>query len=411
MPHHIFLSYSRSNSETMRQIREDFRREKLQVWTDEGIEPGTLSWKRAIETGILESACLVCILSPDAAASTWVRAELDFAEVHQKPIFLILAQGDERSAIPFGYTTFQWTDIRNSSTYVANIRRLIEAIRQRLQERNDFSTTNTVLPEEFEPPEVKNILPVPFEWCKIPAGKTKLGNATFYNPPGTAGGVYEVESFYLARYPITNAQYMMFIVDTEGYRNTKWWDYSDSALKWRKNNPRPQPTAFPGDHLPRTNVSWFEAVAFCLWLKSRLVRDAPNKTQLAERMTINLPSEEQWQWAAMGESETSYPWSDTFDISQCNTLESGMGQPTPVTKYLHASSPFGVADMSGNVWEWCLSEWGNDSVSVVSNASHRVVRGGSWVFNQQGAKSRFRNTAPPSHRSHDQGFRIRLRLL
>lgn len=112
----------------MQRVRDDLRNAGLTVWTDEGIEPGSPSWKMEIETAIENTGCIVVIFSPDAADSRWVRAELDFAETQKKPIYPILARGDEAQAVPFGFSTYQWIDVRDLDHYTLGIERLIEAI-------------------------------------------------------------------------------------------------------------------------------------------------------------------------------------------------------------------------------------------------------------------------------------------
>src|SRR4051794_34087489 len=114
MQHHIFLSYSRKDADLMVRLRDDLKTSGFTVWEDTGIVAGTPSWKRAIENAIRNAVCLVCILSPDAALSDWVRAELDFAQLQNKQIFLVLARGSERDSIPFGFAASQWVDIRSA---------------------------------------------------------------------------------------------------------------------------------------------------------------------------------------------------------------------------------------------------------------------------------------------------------
>ncbi|MBZ0100090.1 MAG: toll/interleukin-1 receptor domain-containing protein [Taibaiella sp.] len=114
----------------MQLVRDDFQAANVTVWTDEAIEPGVSSWKTTVETAIRTADCLVAILSPDAAQSRWVQAELDFAEIQGKQIFLILARGDERTAVPFGYASYQWADIRETVQYQVQIRKLITAIQK-----------------------------------------------------------------------------------------------------------------------------------------------------------------------------------------------------------------------------------------------------------------------------------------
>lgn len=134
MQHHVFLSYSRKDSSIMRRVRDDLRANGLTVWTDEGIEPGSDSWKMNIESAIKEAGCLVAILSPDSVDSRWVRAELDYAEAQRKKVYLILARGDESDAVPFGYAASQWMDIRQTGHYKPRILMLAKAIREYLDD-------------------------------------------------------------------------------------------------------------------------------------------------------------------------------------------------------------------------------------------------------------------------------------
>src|SRR5262249_17953190 len=132
MQHHIFLSYSRKDSPVMYRIRDDLQADGLTIWTDDGIEPGSESWKFSIETAIKDAGCLVAILSPDSAESRRVRAELDFAEAQKKKVFLILVRGDVSNAVPFGYSSHQWIDLRQSNLYEPGMRKLADVVREHL---------------------------------------------------------------------------------------------------------------------------------------------------------------------------------------------------------------------------------------------------------------------------------------
>ncbi len=115
----------------MHRLGDSFRTYGLTVWTDEGIEPGTPSWKLSLEKAIRDSACLVVILSPDAAQSRWVREEIDFAESQKKPIFPVLARGERADAIPFGLSSAQFVDVRED--YESGLTALVSEIRDRLK--------------------------------------------------------------------------------------------------------------------------------------------------------------------------------------------------------------------------------------------------------------------------------------
>ncbi len=132
IPRHVFLSYSHVDRAHMTRLRDDLAEERLMVWTDEALTPGTASWQIAIENAIENAGCLVVLLSPEAKKSEWVRAELDHARLHKISVFPVLARGDEASAVPFGFTSAQWTDIRTN--YTLEVQRLIEAIHRHLRQ-------------------------------------------------------------------------------------------------------------------------------------------------------------------------------------------------------------------------------------------------------------------------------------
>jgi formylglycine-generating enzyme required for sulfatase activity len=197
------------------------------------------------------------------------------------------------------------------------------------------------------------------------------------------GQTFDVPAFAMAKYPITNAQFDVFARAKDGYRDAMWWDYSDEAKAWRKKNVTPKDPAFGGvgDH-PRANVCWYEAAAFCRWLNWKSLTLNPSPFDGEGRRggeVITLPTEQQWQRAAQGDDGREYPWGSTFDAKRCNTLESGIRQTTPVTAYPDGASPFGVMDMAGNVWEWCLTDYNTGANDLTANSSWRVLRGCSFM--------------------------------
>lgn len=132
MHHHVFLSYSRKDEQTMRRITDHLRGNGLRVWVDEDdLALGTKSWRRTVQKAIEEAGCLAVLLSPDSKESDWVEAELDYAETHGKTIYPILVRGDKASSAPFGYTLAQWIDLV-SKEYDTELQRLINSIRKHL---------------------------------------------------------------------------------------------------------------------------------------------------------------------------------------------------------------------------------------------------------------------------------------
>ncbi|MGB7341172.1 MAG: SUMF1/EgtB/PvdO family nonheme iron enzyme [Phototrophicaceae bacterium] len=395
MMHHVFLSYSRKDMPFMKRIQTDLQRAKLAVWTDEQLEPGTTSWQLSIEQAIRNAGCVMCIFSPDAANSQWVREELNYARMMNIQIIPLLARGDQASSIPFGFSSLQWVDIRNREVYLSNMKALIIDLQKRyahvpLSDNDGSKTVATVnglgtnYPQNSLPSVFRGIMPTPFEWCDIAAGKTIVD-----------GVKQDVDFFYLSKYPITVAQFNAFIDDDNGYHNADWWQFSDDALTWFKQNETAADPIFKENDVPRAEICWFEALAFCRWLEA--IGRSPH--------LITLPTEAQWQRAAQGDDNRLYPWGNEYAKNRCNTLRSSLNRTTPVTTYPGGVSPFSVFDMCGNVAEWCLTDYTMFSPDVTGNAP-RVVRGGAYDSGRSFAQVIVRNYANPDVQSQTIGFRI-----
>jgi len=240
-------------------------------------------------------------------------------------------------------------------------------------------------------------LGAPFEWRFIPGGSVTLEDASDYG--GTPGGTYSVADFAIAKFFITNAQYKVFIEHPNGFCNPQWWDYSPQATQWRKDHNRPKQTAFDGADLPRTRVSWFDSIAFCNWLSVEL------------NETIRLPTEMEWQRAAVGDSGWSYPWGNELDETHGN-FANHVGKTSPVGSYPSGQSPFGVMDMIGNLWEWNLTIWGTDNSADLTGYVYRNYRGGAWnVSNPEYLRAIDRGVGhSPRGQLNDAGFRVALQF-
>ncbi len=216
---------------------------------------------------------------------------------------------------------------------------------------------------------------------------------------GTQGGSFVVADFLLARYPVTNAQYARFIDHPQGYADPRWWQFSNAARQWRSDHPHPQPTAFEGANLPRTRVSWFDSQAFCGWLSAQ-VAAAGSPAQIC------LPTEQEWQRAALGDTGWQYPWGEELDETRANYANL-VGAPSEVGSYPQGQSIYNVLDMVGNVWEWCQTAWGAEDRESGDGYAHRVIRGGAWnVSNPEYLRPGDRGGHPPRGRLNDCGFRI-----
>lgn len=131
----IFISYSHEDIDVMRRLRRDLSRVGFSIWTDEGITPGSTNWKIEVENAIRSCTCVVVMFSPEAARSRWVRAEIDFAETQQKPMFPVLVRGTEAESLPFGFAGYQHVDLRDRALYLGGINRLVAGVSQYLNTR------------------------------------------------------------------------------------------------------------------------------------------------------------------------------------------------------------------------------------------------------------------------------------
>lgn len=193
----------------------------------------------------------------------------------------------------------------------------------------------------------------PNKMVLIPAGTFIMG--TDYRLPDE-GPQHEVTlpAYYIDKYEVTNLQYKQFI-DATGHRSPDHF----------RNRTFPDGKA---DH-PVTYVDWNDATAYCEWAGKR------------------LPTDQEWEKAARGTDGRMFPWGAEFDINKANTpvrwaalhLE---GDTTPVGAFKAGASPYGLYDMTGNVWEW-TSSWyqpypGNQRITENYGEKYKTLKGGSW---------------------------------
>jgi formylglycine-generating enzyme required for sulfatase activity len=241
----------------------------------------------------------------------------------------------------------------------------------------------------------KDLLPPPFDWIEIPAGKVTLGgNKSANGGYISKATVFDVDAFAIAKYPVTNAQFRKFVDGAKGYTQRKWWteagweareqgwDWDSVKYEWKPTwkawtEPRFwKDKKWNGDEYPVVGISWYEAIAFCRWLSE------------ASGENILLPTDQQWQRAAQAlpdgrDSGYAYPWGPDWDSERCNNSvgkDTRENRTSSVTRYEgkdKGDSPCGVVDMVGNVWEWCLTayETGSDDLD---GTDVRVLRGESW---------------------------------
>ncbi|NDD65920.1 MAG: formylglycine-generating enzyme family protein, partial [Acidobacteria bacterium] len=238
------------------------------------------------------------------------------------------------------------------------------------------------------------------DWVEMPAGDFPTGYLEESdNPPSRV----RLDRFWIGRYPITYRQFQVFIDDPEGIRDGRWFE----GLAGDEKERQPGDQAFPYDNHPRENVSWFQAIAFCRWLSWRL--EGPHDLRSVAEWEVRLPTEFEWERAARGTAGRSYAYGDKYDSSRANTA-GRIGQTSAVGVFPQGCTPEGIADMTGNVWEWCLGTYDNPQIDPASEdlttSDTRLVRGGSWGVSQVGARAACRASNRPAYRSYSFGFRV-----
>src|SRR5687768_5942319 len=112
---HVFVSYSRKNSDLMIKITSELRAKGVNIWVDRtGLRPGDSDWQENIQNAIERSACMVVLLSPEAKLSKWIKKEFQYAELLGRRIYPLLISGNESNAIPIGLVGVQFIDFREN---------------------------------------------------------------------------------------------------------------------------------------------------------------------------------------------------------------------------------------------------------------------------------------------------------
>ncbi|BAZ16811.1 hypothetical protein NIES4071_86890 [Calothrix sp. NIES-4071] len=217
-----------------------------------------------------------------------------------------------------------------------------------------------------------------------------------------------VPSFFMSKYPITQAQGRQV-----------------AALEQINKSLKPEPSRFKGDNLPVERVSWFDAVEFCARLSQYTKRE------------YRLPSEAEWEYACRAGTNTPFYFGEIITTELANYC--GIDEKVEGTKYkgsygqgpkgeyrkqttevgIFPANAFGLYDMHGNVWEWCMDDWhsnyegapNNGSAWISKNKStnnnhSQMLRGGSWSSYPEFCRSAFCFSYVPDIVNNSIGFRV-----
>jgi formylglycine-generating enzyme required for sulfatase activity len=251
---------------------------------------------------------------------------------------------------------------------------------------------------------------VTMEFVEVPAGNFLMGSSdTDRDADDDEKPQHELylPTYWIGKTPVTNAQFRPF-VEGDGYSNQDYW--TKDGWRWRAENTITKParwndTNWNGSTYPVVGISWFEAVAYCLWLADQT------------GIPFRLPTEAEWEKAARGQDGRIYPWGSNWEQGRCNSREANRGGIAPVGSYPDGASPYELVHMSGNVMEWCATmrgkqypyqlenEWTNE---YLAGDVTRLRRGGSWASEKNFVRSAYRRINNTAHYRGDCSIGMRL---
>ncbi len=421
----VFLCHASQDKPAVRELYKRLAAEKwIDPWLDEEeILPGQ-DWNHEIEKAIRSAdAILICLSSKSVSKEGYVQKEikraLDIAAEKPDGTIFIVPLRLEECEVPPRLSKWQWVDLFTPNAH----EKLIKSLRLRAGALNIETSENIV---------------EPIVQPKIPTQDVDLDLYRFIQIPATAEVPY---SFYIGKYPVTNAQYERFLNARDYSEAVNWrgflkfnedciqigrwheegWDWFQQEMKdprkfldkkrvipkyWNDQN-----FGISNPENPVAGITWFESNAYCNWLIRHWNGMAESGANASlHPLLIRLPLETEWVTAAGGENPVKrYPWDTarkaTTDIKEivkrANIEESHIGHTTPVNAYLRGVSPYGVMDMAGNVWEW-QANYRNMEEGRLG------LRGGSWLDSADFARVSIRDhdTTLPLLSALRFGFRV-----
>jgi eukaryotic-like serine/threonine-protein kinase len=284
----------------------------------------------------------------------------------------------------------QSTRIKSSRLKSINQRQFVEFVAPKLNERGDIIDRRQLESEMFDEDLGDDIS---LTMLKIPAGNFMMGSPEqeegreIYEQPEH---LVNIPEFYLGQTQITQAQWGAV--------------FQDKSMMFGKHR-----------QLPIDRINWFDAIAFC----QRLSQKTGHK--------YRLPSESEWEYACRARTTTPFGHGDTIVPAIANYNGDYPYAKAPRGGYLEKTTPvgtfspnqFGLYDMHGNLWEWCLDEWFDDYFNAPTDGSFRgsldgssnsdllrVVRGGSWSSHARLCRSASRMSLFASFRDPHYGMRV-----
>jgi len=250
--------------------------------------------------------------------------------------------------------------------------------------------TNQFYDEELDPKTHLRMMQIPAGTFLMGSPDSELERMDRESPQHRVS----VPSFFMAKYPVTQAQWRVV-----------------AAMPQLNRQLKPDPSNFKGDNRPVEQVSWDEAIEFCDRLTAHTKRQ------------YRLPSEAEWEYACRAGTTTPFHFGETISPELANYVSTAYADgPTGKSRaettsvdHFKIANAWGLCDMHGNVWEWCHDLWHSDYNGAPEDGSawltdssnaHRVRRGGSYGSDPGFCRSAYRDYYNPDARFNALGFRL-----
>jgi formylglycine-generating enzyme required for sulfatase activity len=412
----VFLSYTRVDRpwvDRLQQMMTPLLRQgdqRLRLWDDSQIEPGA-KWRAAIETALAEAKVALLLVSDAFLASEFVMNE----EV-PKLLAAAEAEGVRVLWVSLSPSLVEHTPIHEYQAVLPSdqyLEELSKPQQQRALKTIAESIRDALAASAPAPaPRVELGGGVSLPLIAIPAGEFVMGSPAGEPERNDDEGPQHrvrLDRFLIGQTPITQAQWRAVaqLVPPVGQR-------------WQRELPL-NPSHFSGrpdsDQRPVEQVIWHDAIEFCRRL-----------SELTGNF-YTLPSEAQWEYACRAGTSTPFSFGEAITPKLANyngsySYANGpkgecRAQTTPVGMF--SANVWGLQDMHGNVWEWCLDHWHDSYAGAPVDGSpwwdglgrqeedqytRRLLRGGSWNYGPRSCRSAFRGRFRPDYAGSYVGLRV-----
>ena len=446
----VFISYTRVDREWVDRLQQMMKPlsaggQQMALWDDSQIPPGA-KWRAAIETALAEAKVALLLVSDAFLASEFVMNEevpklLAAAEAEGVRVLWVSLSpclvehtviGEYQAVLPLDH----YLDELDKPQQQRALKTIAERIREALvapgpEPKPEPDPVVEPEPPPQSPPEPPGLAPHTFRqetarilrvgntWelqrqplqlegaledlgggvslplVRIPAGEFVMGSPDAEQGRSSDEGPQHrvrLREFWMGQTPITQAQWRAVM----GTNPSRFQDQPDSNQR------------------PVERVNWREAMAFCRQLAARTGR------------AYTLPSEAQWEYACRAGTTSPFAFGETITPELANydgnytyagSLKGVYREQTTAVGAFPANA-WGLQDMHGNVWEWCLDHWHHSHASPPGDGSawvdsedenssvKRLLRGGSWDYGPRHCRSAPRNHFRPGYANDIVGFRV-----